>query len=154
MNVDYINPFLTAAITTFNTKLGCSLTRGTPYVKDGPQPEQEVSGVIGLSGKATGIVVLGLGREAALSLAEVMLEQRPAEINGDVTNAVGDLANIIVGNAKARLDELQLSISLSTVITGKGHCVEFPRQVTPICVPFESKWGPVAVEVGLSEQSA
>ena len=152
MKVEYINPFLTSAISAFETMLGCTLTRGTPYIKNGHQPEHEVSGVIGLSGKAKGTVVLGLGREAAISAAEVMLEERPFEINGDVIDAVGELANIIAGSAKAKLEHLDLSVGLPTVITGKGHCIEFPSQVTPICIPFESKWGPITVEVGLTEQ--
>ena len=151
MKAEYINPFLTSTISVFDTMLGCALTRGTPYVKDGSQPEHEVSGVIGLSGKAQGTVVLGLGREAALRAAEVLLKERPPEINGDVTDAVGELANIIAGGAKAQLEHLALSVSLPTVITGKHHCVEFPSKVTPICIPFQSEWGAVSVEVGLIE---
>jgi chemotaxis protein CheX len=154
MNVDYINPFLTSAITIFDKELGCTLTRGTPYVKTGLRPEHDVSGVIGLSGGAEGIVVLGLGSETAKHVAGVLLEERPAAIDRNVTNAVGKLANTIVGSAKAKFDELQLHVSLPTVITGKSHCVEFPQQLTPICVPFESRWGSVTVEVGLTEKPA
>ena len=55
MNVEYINPFLTSAISAFDTMADCELRRGTPYVKNGSQPEHEVSGVIGLSGQAQGI---------------------------------------------------------------------------------------------------
>ena len=65
MKVEYINPFLVSTISTFKTMLACVLTRGAPYVKNGSQPEHDVSGVIGLSGKAQGTVVVGLGREAA-----------------------------------------------------------------------------------------
>ena len=151
MNVEYVNPFLKSTISVFDTMLGCALTRGTPYVKDGSRPEHEVSGLIGLSGKARGTLVLGLSREAALNAAEALLEERPPEINGDVTDAVGELANIIAGRAKAQLEHLAMSVSLPTVIIGKDHCVEFPSKVTPICIPFESEWGPVTVEVGLVE---
>ena len=63
--------------------------------------------MIGLSGKAQGTVVLGLSREAAISAAEVLLQERPAEINGDVTDAVGELVNIIAGSAKAKLEHLE-----------------------------------------------
>jgi len=100
MKVEYINPFLTSAISAFDTMLGCKLNRGTPYVKNGSQPEHEVSGVIGLSGKARGTVVLSLSREAALNATAVLLQERPAEINSDVTDAVGELTNIIAGGAK------------------------------------------------------
>ena len=149
MKVEYINPFLASTISVFDTMLNCKLERGIPYLKNGTQPQHEVSGVIGLSGKAQGTVVLGLSREAALGAAEALLQERPAEINGDVTDAVGELVNIIAGNAKAKLEHLDMSVSLPTVITGKNHCVEFPSKVTPICIPFTSAWGEVTVEVGL-----
>jgi chemotaxis protein CheX len=154
MNVEYINPFLTSTITAFDTMLGCKLTRGTPYVKNCSHPEHEVSGVIGLSGKARGTVVLSLSREAALNATAAMLEERPSEIDGDVTDAVGELTNIIAGGAKAQLAHLELSISLPTVVTGKCHCVEFPKKVTPISIPFNCEWGRVTVEVGLAEEPA
>ena len=133
--------------------LNCRLERGRPYLKNGTQPQHEVSGVIGLSGKAQGTVVLGLSREAALGAAEAMLQERPPQINGDVTDAVGELVNIIAGSAKAKLEHLELSLSLPTVITGKNHCVEFPTNVTPICIPFTSPWGDVSVDVGLARST-
>jgi chemotaxis protein CheX len=154
MKVEYINPFLTSTILVFDSMLHCKLERGTPYLKNGTQPQHEVSGMIGLSGKAQGTVVLGLSREAAISAAEVLLQERPLEINGDVTDAVGELVNIIAGGAKAKLEHLELSVSLPTVITGKAHCIEFPRKVTPICIPFTSAWGEITVEVGLYEVTA
>lgn len=151
MNVEFINPFLTSATAAFETMLNCKLDRGTPYVKNCSHPEHEVSGVIGLSGKARGTVVLSLSREAALCITEALLEERPSEINGDVTDAVGELTNIIAGGAKAQLDHLDLSVGLPTVVTGKSHCVEFPKKITPISIPFDCKWGRVTVEVGLTE---
>ena len=154
MKVEYINPFLTSTISTFQTMLNCELTRQEPYVKGGVRPEHEVSGVIGLSGKAKGTVVLSLSREAALSAAAAMLGERPTEINADVADAVGELTNIIAGGAKSQLEHLKLNVSLPTVITGKWHSIEFPRRVTPICIPFGCQWGSVAVEVGLLEQPA
>jgi chemotaxis protein CheX len=154
MRVEYINPFLTSTISVFDTMLHCKLQRGDPYLKNGSQPQHEVSGVIGLSGKTQGTVVLGLSREAALGATEAMLQERPPEINADVTDAVGELVNIIAGNAKAKLEHLNMSISLPTVITGKFHCIEFPSKVTPICIPFRSPWGDITVEVGLCERTA
>ena len=154
MKVEYINPFLTSTILVFDSMLHCKLERGTPYLKNGAQPQHEVSAMIGLSGKAQGTVVLGLSREAAISAAEVLLQERPAEINRDVTDAVGELVNIIAGSAKAMLEHLDMRVSLPTVITGKCHCIEFPTKVTPLCIPFKSPWGDITVEVGLCELSS
>jgi len=151
MKAEYINPFLVSTVAAFDTMLKWPLKRGTPFIKNGSQPSHEVSGIIGLSGKAQGTVVVGLGREAAIKVAEVMLQERPPEINGDVVDAVGEMANIIAGRAKSQLEELEMNVSLPSVITGKSHCIQFPTKVTPICIPFDSEWGPITVEVGLSE---
>jgi chemotaxis protein CheX len=151
MKAEHINPFLAATVNVFNTMLNCPLTRGQPFAKNGVQPQFDVSGVIGLSGTARGTVVLSLSRETALRAAEAVLGERPDAINADVRDAVGELTNIIAGNAKAKLESYALNVSLPTVITGKGHCIDFPREVIPICIPFDSPWGPVIVEVGLQE---
>ncbi len=151
MKAEYINPFLVSTVVAFDTMLKWTLTRGTPFIKNGSQPSHEVSGIIGLSGKAQGTVVVGLGREAAIKVAEVMLQERPPEINGDVVDAVGEMANIIAGRAKSQLEHLEMNVSLPSVITGKSHCIQFPSKVIPICIPFNSEFGPITVEVGLSE---
>lgn len=151
MNVKYINPFLTSTVSVFETMMGCTLSRETPYIGRGSQPVHDVSGIIGLSGKAQGMVVLSLCREAALGITEVMLQERPESINSDVTDAVGELTNIIAGGAKGQMEHLELSVSLPTVITGHTHSIEFPSRVTPVCIPFQSDWGPVTVEFGLVE---
>jgi chemotaxis protein CheX len=154
MNVEYINPFVRSVLSVFSTMLNCGLTRGQPFVKDSHQPLHEVSGVIGLSGKAKGIVVLSLDREAALQATQAMLGERPLAINADVTDAVGELTNMIAGNAKAQLEQYALNVSLPTVITGKGHCIDFPKDATAICIPFDCPWGEINVEVGLVELQA
>jgi len=154
VKVEYINPFLAATINVFDTMLNCPLTRGQPFLKDGSQPQHEVSGIIGLSGKAKGTVVLSLSREAALEAAAAMSGERSDSINADVRDAIGELTNIIAGSAKVKLEQLALNVGLPTVITGKGHCIDFPKQITPICIPFDGPWGAVAVEVGLTDETA
>jgi chemotaxis protein CheX len=153
VSVEYINPFLTSTINVFRTMAACELTRGTPYLADGTQPTHEISGVIGLSGKAIGTVVLSLGEPVALKVTAAMLGEEPPEMNSDVVDAIGELTNMIAGSAKAQLEHLEMSVSLPSVIMGRNHRVAFPGDIQPIAIPFESDWGPVCVEVGLREQT-
>ncbi len=154
MKVEYINPFVVSTRSVFATMLGWEITRGAPYVKDTHQPHHDVSGVIGLSGRAKGTVVLSLDRDVALAATEALLGERPHEIGEEVVDAVGELANMIAGGAKAKLEEFAMRVSLPSVITGKAHTVQFPSRATKIAIPFESEVGPLMVEVGLVEQSA
>lgn len=151
MRVEYINPFVKSLVTTFSTMLSCTATRGALRLKTDVHPQFDISGVIGLSGKAAGTVVVSLSKEVALKATSAMLMTETTEINSDVIDAVGEITNMVAGAAKAELSEYELSISLPSVITGRGHEVRFPSNVTPICVPFETEWGPLNLEVGLTE---
>lgn len=151
MKVEFVNPFINATTSVFRTMLGCELTRGQPALKMNRAPEYEVSGLIGLTGKCQGMVVVSLGRDTAISATEIMLSERPEELNRDVIDAVGEVANMIAGAAKSELEQFQLSVGLPSVICGKNHSIGFPSNCTPIMLPFDSKIGPVCVEVGLSE---
>jgi len=150
MRADYINPFLSSLANTFRTMLDCQIHRGQIELKSHSTLKYPISGVIGLSGRAVGTVVINLSEDVALKAASALLMMEIAEINDDVIDAVGELANMVAGAAKAELSEYDLSISLPNVITGSQHDVRFPSNVTPICVPFESDFGPLMLEVGLA----
>ncbi len=154
MRVEYINPFIASLTNAFRTMLNCEVKRNAVFLKSNNAPKydppHEVSGVIGLSGTAVGTVVLSLSRNVALQAASVMLASEVDEVNADVIDAVGELTNVVAGAAKAQLEQHKLMVSLPSVITGTGHEVRFPSDVTPICVQFETPWGPLALEVGLT----
>jgi len=154
MKVEYMNPFVTSMTSLFDTMLETKLTRGKPFLKETIHPEHDVSGIIGLTGKAKGIVVLSLCEKAALGAAGVLLQQPCETIDADVIDAVGELTNIVAGGAKAQLEQLEMSIGLPTVISGSDHSIGFPSDAPPVCIPFDCKWGPITVEVGLIDQPA
>lgn len=151
MRVEFVNPFLAAACDVFRTVLDCELKRGPLGLKKHNTPKYEVNGLIGLTGKCQGMVVVGLGRHTALQAAEIMLGERPADLNSDVMDAVGEITNMIAGSAKARLEEYTLSVGLPSVICGRHHIVPFPQKSTPFALPFGSRLGPVCIDVGLVE---
>lgn len=150
MRVEYINPFITSVKNVFRTMLSCEAQRGQISLKQDNRARHYVSGVIGLSGRAVGTVVLSFSKPVALQAAAAMLLMEAPEINEDVLDAVGELTNVVAGAAKAELAEFDLSVSLPNVITGENHEVHFPSNVIPLCIAFETEWGPLALEVGLA----
>lgn len=150
MRVEYINPFITSLCNAFRTMLECEVHRGSICLKNDQSPRYTVSGVVGLSGNAVGTVVLSLSEQVALKAASVMLMAEATSIDADVIDAVGELTNMVAGAAKAELEEYHLMVSLPNVVTGVNHEIRFPSNVRPICVPFSSDWGPLALEVGFT----
>ncbi|PQO45341.1 chemotaxis protein CheX [Blastopirellula marina] len=153
MQVEFINPFIRSTTNTFETMLGCSIHRDKLCLADQVNERYEVSGIIGLTGRVQGSAVVLLSHDVAVNAAAAMLMMEPSEFDGlsnDVIDAVGEIANMVAGSAKAELEELQLSISLPNVVVGHPPDVRFPSEVKPIAVTFACPWGPMALKVGFT----
>lgn len=150
MRVEHINPFIVSLKNVLLTMLECEARRGAITLKTDNRAAHPVSGVIGLSGKAVGTVVLSLSENFALKAAGTMLMTETTKLDNDVLDAVGELTNMVAGRAKAELEEYDLRVSLPNVITGSGHEVHFPSNVTPLSIAFDTDWGPLTLEVGLA----
>ena len=74
--------------------------------------------------------------------------------DADVCDAVGELANMVAGAAKAQLEQLSLSLSIPNVVSGPQHKVHYPSNVQPVSARFESEIGDFAVEFGFTPVSA
>jgi len=149
--VEFINPFIIAVSKTLETMVGCKVVREPPQVKKEKSALYPVSGIIGLSGTVVGTVVLTMSEALALKSASAMLMEEYTEFSADVFDAVGELTNVIAGNAKAQLEEYKLSLSLPNVIYGKSAELRFPEKCMPISIPFQTDFGPMAIEVGFTE---
>jgi len=149
IKTEYINPFIESVTHVFRTMLNLDVKRGALYFKDGFQPSLEITGVIGLSGIAKGSVLLGVSKSVAMSATELLLGEKVSVIDSNVVDAVGELTTMIVGAAKAKLESLNLSMGLPTVVVGKNHAVVFPAGIHPIGIPFESDVGKFCLEVSL-----
>ena len=151
VRVEFINPFIIAVSKTLETMVGCKVVREPPQIKKGKSALYPVSGIIGLSGVIVGTVVLTMSEALALRCASAMLMEDYKEFGPDVFDAIGELTNVIAGNAKAQLEEYKLSLSLPNVIYGKDAELRFPERCQPISIPFQTDHGPMAVEVGFTD---
>ncbi|MDR0328488.1 MAG: chemotaxis protein CheX [Planctomycetaceae bacterium] len=154
VRVEFINPFIIAVTKTLETMVGCKVTREPPQIKKDKLALYPVSGIIGLSGHIVGTVVLTMSEALALKSASAMLLEEYTEFNHDVFDAVGELTNVIAGNAKAQLEEYRLSLSLPNVIYGKDAELRFPERCQPITIPFKTEYGPMAIEIGFTDPPA
>ncbi len=150
MRAEWINPFMCSLANAFETMLGCRVERRSLKLRDGSADLHEISGMIGLSGHIAGMAVLSLSRKVALKSASALLMIEADQINEEVIDAVGELTNMVAGAAKSQMGPYDVSIGLPSVITGRGHYVRFPSNVTPIVVPYDTDWGPLTLEVGLA----
>jgi chemotaxis protein CheX len=118
-------------------------------IKKAPLPTYDISGVIGLSGEAQGSIALSFPKIVALKIVSALIGSEIKIVGPELTDGIGELANIIAGNAKQHLTEYNLSISLPNVIIGKDHVIASPSGAPTIIVPFSCTFGEFAMEVSL-----
>lgn len=149
MKAKYINPFLQASLNLFRNYLGVECATGAPYLNPDPKNLDEVTGIIGLAGETAGAVVLSFSRETAIKLAGVMAGKQFFTLSNEVIDIVGELVNIVAGNAKKDLLEFRISISLPGVLIGKDSSIKWPTGIPVITIPYTSELGPFSVNVSL-----
>lgn len=149
MDVSFINPFIASTISTYKTMLFDEIKPMKPFLKTEPFPTYDVSATIGLSGNAQGIIAIAYDIDTAVKTCSGMLGAPVAAGSPDLTDAIGEIVNIIAGYAKKDLTEYKLEISLPSVITGDGHFICTPSRTHAIVVPFSSKYGDFSMEVAL-----
>ena len=149
MDVRFINPFISAIRNVFSTMVRTEVTIGKPQVRPGDLCSADVSGVIGLSGDATGAVVLSFPKVVACKIASMFAGAELSLEHPDFTDAIGELANMVAGNAKKDFSGLNVSISLPSVIVGAGHQVSQLRNSVQLVIPCQTPMGPFNVEVAM-----
>jgi len=135
----YIQPFIDVTKSTFKNFIGTELTAGRPFfIEKNSLNESGISGVIGLSGEARGTVVISMKDTLAMRLTDMLTGTLHSSIDEEVVDAIGEIINIISGNAKKGLEEVfRLIISLPTIVKGPEHHVKWPQEHPRIiCVPF------------------
>lgn len=149
MDVSYINPFIISTIETFQKMLNCEVKPGKVVLKNNDKHSYDVSGIIGLSGEAQGSICLSFPKLIALKVVSKLTGIEIKIVGPDLSDAIGELANIIAGNAKQHLTQFNLSISLPKVIMGADHKIASQRGVPTIVVPFICPLGDFIMEVSL-----
>ena len=73
-------------------------------------------------------------------------------LSREVIDGVGELVNILAGNAKKDLLDFRIIISLPGVITGNKYKINWLKDVPVITIPFESELGDFTVNVSLKDK--
>ena len=148
MDVKYINPFILAVQNVFDTMIDVPFKLGKPSLKADKNPLYEISSIIGLSGGVTGCVVINLSETLALQLISALTGEETTEMDADATDAIGEIANMIAGNAKKDFPGQTTTISIPSVVIGK-HKVSYPTGLPIVSIPCDTGGGRLVIDVAL-----
>lgn len=152
MDPRYIQPFVVAVKKVFDTMINVPFSLGKPTLKQGNEVPHEISGIIGLSGNVSGCVVISLSSEVAFQLVSVLLGEKVTQLNEVCTDAIGEITNMIAGNAKTDFPGTGNSISVPSVVYGK-HKVTYPSGIPIITIPCKTEKGDLIIEIAIKKKS-
>ena len=148
MNVEHINPFIEATQLVLDTMVHVPYIMGKAQLRTADHRAfkfYRVSATIQITGSIHGMVVLNLSESVARCLAGGLLGQAPKEVDKDCMDALGEIANMIAGNAKKSISRDQLSLSIPTVVDPTEVC--YPQDVPVISIPFDTSAGRFEIDV-------
>jgi chemotaxis protein CheX len=153
INVDYINPFIEATIHTFQTLCNVAATRQNVFIKGDGEETYGISGIIGLGGEASGAVVLNFPVQVAIKMVSKIAGEEQTGITANVVDGVGEMLNIIAGDAKNRLMQkgYKFDIGLPKIVTGRSYISAQKKSVTCVVISFNSPLGVFSLEVSLKK---
>ncbi len=154
MNVAYINPFIDSTVRSLEMMAGIQAEKAGLELKEDPITTYDISSIIALTGEVSGSIIISVPEPLACKIASNMLMEEISKLDRAVEDAIGEIGNIVVGDARRSLmqDGHQLTISVPTVVMGKGHKISRAGDIPCIAIPFSTPFGTFEVNVGIVEK--
>lgn len=150
MDVRFINPFIGAVKNVFSTMLETELLISRPTITTGAPKGTDVAAVIRFIGDGEGTVALCFPQRTAVNTASKFAGTLLGPDDPDFADALGELANMVAGQAKAQLEGLNASISLPRVLMGNDLRTLHPRGMPALMLPCDSGLGRFSTEVTMA----
>jgi chemotaxis protein CheX len=149
MDVRIINAFVDSTVNVLKTMAFIDCTAEATYLKKGNAAQGDVSGIIGFTGSVVGSLAVSFSEKCILKIVSNMLGEEFPAITRDIEDAVGEITNMISGDARKRLqsEQMKISASIPSVVSGKDHTIEHMLGTSSIVIPFTTVDGSFVVDV-------
>ena len=146
--VEIAKPFIHATIHVLSTMACITPTPGAPYLKKNDVAQGDVSAIVGITGDKAGSISVTFTKKCAIGLVRGMLGDDIQDIVTDTKDAVGEITNMISGQARSGLAEIGMNFQGSTpsVIMGDNHTISHITKGPVMAIPFTSDAGEFTVE--------
>ncbi len=140
-------------IEIFTTMVMVDVSADGPPLQTSGTLSDSITGMIGLAGTHKGVLAIHVPNHVALAITSSFLGMDVDEINDDVRDAVGELANMLGGNVKTILSKNGRDIDLSLPSTISGHKYGFKATagIDLVILPFKTASGTFMVELQLEK---
>jgi len=152
MKVEFINPFVKAAIDVLKSELGTEVERGRLRVDSTKSCNFDVNVMIGVTGAAQGVVLYSMTEATARNIVGQMMGQPFDEFDALAQSGIAEMGNVITGHASRGLSETGFNCNITppTLITGQNTTIgtlDIPR----LALPLTTSCGDIEIHLALRE---
>ena len=156
MDVKYINPFLSAAIKVIKTMAQIDLNPEKPFLRRDETVYTAARAQVHFEGKTgKGMLIVGFEEKLLIAILFKMFGEKQTSIDENALDALGELTNMIGGQANAILEKSGLSVRQSTpkILHHKDYVSHEVPTNRVMIIPFVSPFGKIFVEFSLEQNS-
>jgi chemotaxis protein CheX len=148
MDARLVNPFMRALAHVVDTMVELPLQWGPPEVALRGEAPHEINALIHLSGNPQGCVVISMTEPLARRIVGALWGDTPEELDADGLDALGEVANMVAGNAKNKLPWGGGTLSPPRVFRERGAVV-YPPGVPVLRLPCRLAEAPLVLDIAL-----
>jgi chemotaxis protein CheX len=146
LNIEYINPFIVGASTVFNSLLKTDLKKGKVQTVDTIDPAHDVIINIEINGAMTGFVLYSFGFHTVNKIAEALVPGLNEDaIKQEYKDIIGEVANMITGNAVTMLTDKDIVLSTPVVVDKSDFTITGLRKYIALSIKMYSPMGPLEI---------
>ncbi|HXE10536.1 MAG TPA: chemotaxis protein CheX [Bryobacteraceae bacterium] len=126
---DFAELLHSATQQVFSTMLGMEIEGGAIEPENPPSiPDAGIVAMVGIAGAVSGNVCIRFSNSLACRLASGLLMMECEQVDGDVLDAIAEIANMIVGGLKTDLEDRYgtMGLSLPTVLSAERYIARSP----------------------------
>ena len=152
---DILEPFVEAARDVLAEELGMDVTPGKLALASGAATTLDVTVVIGITGRLTGIAVYGMPSSMAMEIVGRMLGSQVTELDDMTLSGIAELGNVITGHATTLLSGLGLvcDISPPILLLGAGSRLS-TMSIQRLVIPLNTEIGTMQAQVAIKVTGA
>lgn len=137
----------------FQAMMGLNVTPADPVALAWP-PLQQYTSMIGLAGEVSGLIYFICGQPLACLVTSSMLGMEIAENDPSITDALGEVANMVGGSLKNKVPEFMHNrLSLPSVVSGSDFEIHIPGGRDEEVAAFETNGHPFILHLILKNAS-
>ena len=114
MDAELVNPFIEGVLHILDTTAFVKVKPEAPFLKKDRKALGDISGFFEISGDISGSAAISFSEKNILGIVSAMFGEDMTQINEEITDAVGEISNMVAGHVTTKIAEMDKKVRSSS----------------------------------------